>query len=77
MIGVVIATHGTLAESLLQTARLIMRKTSQVVALSICAEDDAASFERRFRDAVGSLQDSYDSVLLLTDMFAGRHRTLA
>lgn len=71
MIGVVVAAHGTLAESLLATAMLVMRETAQVVALSILPEDDAQSFELRFRQTVETLQKHSEGVLLLTDMFGG------
>lgn len=71
MIGVIVAAHGTLAEALVDTALLVMREASQIVAVSILAKDDARSFETRLRESVASLQADNQGVLLLTDMFGG------
>lgn len=71
MIGVVIAAHGDLAESLVRTAGLVVRDTSHVVAVSIRQEDDAQSYELRFRAAVADARAGRDGVLVLTDMFGG------
>lgn len=71
MIGVVIAAHGDLAESLLRTASLVVRDTSHVMAVSIRQEDDTQSYEARFRAAVKRTQEGRSGVLVLTDMFGG------
>ena len=71
MIGVIVAAHGSLADALLDTACMVLRKTEQVLAVSIRAEDDAVSFEQRLRHAVETLAKKSDGVLLLTDMFGG------
>lgn len=71
MIGVIVAAHGSLADALLETARLVMRETPQVIAVSILAKDDAQAFEARLREAVATLERQSDGVLLLTDMFGG------
>jgi PTS system mannose-specific IIA component len=71
MIGVVIAAHGDLAESLLRTAALVVRNTARVLAVSIRQEDDTQSYEARFCAAVQEVRGSSDGVLVLTDMFGG------
>lgn len=71
MIGVVIAAHGNLAESLLLTAGLVVRNTQHVQAVSIRPDDDTQSYEARFCAAVQAVQKTRDGVLVLTDMFGG------
>lgn len=71
MIGVVVAAHGDLAESLLRTAALVVRNTAHVMAVSIRQDDDTQSYEARFRDAVEQIRLSTAGVLVLTDMFGG------
>lgn len=71
MIGVVIAAHGDLAESLLRTAALVVRNTAHVLAVSIRQDDDTQSYEARFRQAVQEVRAQTSGVLVLTDMFGG------
>ncbi len=69
MIGVVIATHARLAESLLENARGVVANATQYVAVEIREGDTTESFEKRLREAVDSV--SGGGVLVLTDMFGG------
>lgn len=70
MIGLVVATHGDLARSLVGTARHVVPTEGHVAAVQIRAEDDAHSFEARFAAAVHEVS-SDGGVLVLTDMFGG------
>lgn len=70
MVGIVIASHGHLAEELLATAKLIVGDLPQVAA---CSVDPAASLEEirvHLRDAV-ALVDSGDGVLVFADLVGG------
>jgi PTS system mannose-specific IIA component len=69
VIGVVIATHARLAESLLENARGVVANATQYVAVEIREGDTTESFEKRLREAVDSV--SGGGVLVLTDMFGG------
>jgi PTS system mannose-specific IIA component len=68
MIGVVIATHGKLAEEMLRTAEAVVGKLEQVLPVSIVATEP---------DVRGSLKqaiqrvDGGEGVLLLTDLLGG------
>lgn len=70
MIGVVVATHGSLADALLDTARSVVPVAGQVAAVQIRPEDDGHSFEVRLAAAVREV-GAPGGVLVLTDMFGG------
>lgn len=69
MIGIVVVTHGRLAEELVNAARTIVGDIPSIAAVSIGWEDDtdaARDAIQRARDAVGP-----GPALILTDMFGG------
>jgi mannose PTS system EIIA component len=76
MVGLVVATHGRLAEELLRTAEGIVGPIEQCEAVSVggsASMDDARS---RLGDAVKRV-DAGEGVLVLTDMFGGSPANLA
>jgi mannose PTS system EIIA component len=76
MVGVVVATHGRLAEELLRTAEGIVGPLEQCEAVSVgggASMDDARA---RLGEAVKRV-DTGDGVLVLTDMFGGSPANLA
>ena len=76
MIGLVLVTHGRLAEEFIAALEHVVGKQNRVVAISIGPDDD---MERRRADilaAVGSVDDG-DGVILMTDMFGGTPSNLA
>ena len=76
MIGLVLVTHGRLAEEFIAALEHVVGKQSKVAAISIGPEDD---MERRRSDilsAVGQVDDG-DGVVLMTDMFGGTPSNLA
>lgn len=70
MIGIVVAGHGEFSAALVNSARWVVPGDIPVVAVSILAEDDSATYEPRLHDAVATV-DGGDGVLVLTDMFGG------
>lgn len=70
MIGVIVAAHGKLAESLVEAALMVVPGSEQVQAVGITAADDSIAYERRLRAAIEAMRDS-SGVLILTDMFGG------
>ena len=70
MIGVVVAAHGDLAQALVSTAQQVIRQPGRVMAVSVNAQDDSASYEKRLRAAVLEVMGDR-GVLVLTDMFGG------
>jgi len=77
MVGLVVATHGRLAEELLRTAEGIVGPIAQCEALSVggagASMEDARA---RLGEAVKRV-DTGEGVLVLTDMFGGTPANLA
>ncbi len=75
MVGVVVATHGRLAEELIRTAEGVCGKLDQCRAVSIGPagmEDARALLAAAIREV-----DTGEGVLVLTDMFGGTPANLA
>jgi PTS system mannose-specific IIA component len=70
MIGLLVVTHGRLAEELVEAVGRIVGRTDGVVAVSIGWNDDVDRARSRIEESVRSL-DQGDGVLVLTDMFGG------
>lgn len=75
MIGIVVVTHGRVAEELVNAARTIHGELPGIVGVSIGWGDDAgaagAAIERGIAQAGG------DATLVLTDMFGGTPTNLS
>ncbi len=76
MIGLVIVTHGRLAEEFVYAMEHVVGAQSAVAAICIGADDD---MERRRRDIIKACKevDQGKGVILLTDMFGGTPSNLA
>ena len=75
MIGIVVVTHGRVAEELVNAARTIVGDIPAIAAVSIAWEDDSA-------DASAAIGRGLDDVgrgeaLILTDMFGGTPTNLS
>ena len=75
MIGIVVVTHGRIAEELVNAARTIVGEIPAIAAVSIGWGDDASvcrqSIERGLAEAGGG------DALVLTDMFGGTPTNLS
>jgi len=76
MIGLVIVTHGRLAEEFLYAMEYVVGPQAAVAAICIGPDDD---MERRRRDIFKACEqvDLGQGVILLTDMFGGTPSNLA
>lgn len=76
MIGLVLVTHGRLAEEFRNAVEHVVGPQQQFETVSIGADDD---MEQRRRDIVDAVQrtDSGTGVVVLTDMFGGTPSNLA
>jgi len=76
MIGLVLVTHGRLAEEFRNAVEHVVGPQQQFETVSIGADDD---MEQRRRDIVDAVQrtDSGNGVVVLTDMFGGTPSNLA
>ena len=68
MIGVVVATHGNLAQEMIRTAEAVVGKLAQVAPVSVVAT--TPDVRHAIEDAIRSV-DTGDGVLLLTDLLGG------
>ena len=76
MIGLVIVTHGRLAEEFIYAMEHVVGPQTGVAAICIGPDDD---MEKRRRDILGAVKkaDTGSGVILLTDMFGGTPSNLA
>ena len=70
MIGVIVVTHGQLANELVNAAHTIVGELPQLTAVSIGWHDDPTVAREAIADAIGRVQGP-EGVLILTDMFGG------
>ncbi len=71
MIGILIVTHGTLGEALVQTAiHVLNKRPARLKQLGVTAQDDPLLLLPQARALVKDV-DGGDGVLILTDMFGG------
>jgi mannose PTS system EIIA component len=76
MVGLVVATHGRLAEELIATAEGIVGHLEQCEAVSVHAGSSMDEARARLSEAV-KRTDTGEGVLVLTDMFGGTPANLA
>jgi PTS system mannose-specific IIA component len=76
MVGLVVATHGQLADELIRTAEGIVGKLEQVRAISVGASTSMEETRDRLREAIREVEAG-DGVIVLTDMFGGTPANLA
>ncbi len=70
-IGVILASHGTFAQSALGAVEMIAGAQPDVVALALTDEKSLASFEDEFVAAYDKLADVCDLVVVLCDIYGG------
>jgi PTS system mannose-specific IIA component len=76
MIGLILVTHGGLAEEFVAATEHVVGPQTHMQAISIGPDDD---IEQRRRDIVAAVEavDDGSGVILLTDMFGGTPSNLA
>jgi PTS system mannose-specific IIA component len=76
MIGLVLVTHGRLAEEFVAATEHVVGPQAHIRAISIGPDDD---IEQRRRDILAAVEavEGGDGVILLTDMFGGTPSNLA
>src|SRR4051812_27159699 len=77
MIGILLITHGTLGESLIQCASHVLNRVPpRLKPLSIAAQDDPLGLLPQARALVKELEHG-DGVLILSDMYGGSPANIA
>ncbi len=76
MIGLVIVTHGNLAQEFVSAMEHVVGPQKQIETVCIGPDDNMEGRRRDILDAAGRA-DTGDGVILLTDMFGGTPSNLA
>jgi PTS system mannose-specific IIA component len=76
MIGLVLVTHGHLADEFRAALEHVVGPQQQLATVSIGPEDDMEQRRQEIIEAIGSV-DTGSGVVLLTDMFGGTPSNLA
>ncbi|MFZ4762004.1 MAG: PTS sugar transporter subunit IIA [Alphaproteobacteria bacterium] len=76
MIGLVLVTHGKLADEFVLAMEHVVGKQSQVETVCIAPDDDMEKRRAEILDAISAV-DSGKGVIVLTDMFGGTPSNLA
>lgn len=76
MIGLVLVTHGRLADEFCSALEHVMGPQAQIAAVTIGPEDDMERRRQDIIDAVDRVRTG-DGVVILTDMFGGTPSNLA
>lgn len=76
MIGMVLVTHGRLAEELIAALEHVVGPQSATIAVCIGPEDDMEQRRADILESVAKVDDG-DGAVLLTDMFGGTPSNLA
>lgn len=83
MIGLVLVTHGRLAEEFISAAEHVMGKQDRIAAVCIYPDDDMEERRQDILNAIDAVSkddqgsSSKDGVIVLTDMFGGTPSNLA
>lgn len=76
MIGLIIVTHGALADEFIQAMQHVVGRQSDVMAICIGPNDDMEKRRKEIADAIRRV-DSGKGVIVLTDLFGGTPSNLA
>ncbi len=76
MIGIVLVTHGRLAEEFVAALEHVVGPQESIRSICIDADDDMEARRHEILDAVRDVEKG-DGVILLTDMFGGTPSNLA
>ena len=74
--GLLVVTHGRLAEELEKAARRIVGDVPTLASISLDWDDDVVDARRRIEDGIGRVAVD-GRVLILTDMFGGTPSNIA
>lgn len=76
MIGLVLVTHGRLADEFVTAMEHVVGKQDRVATIPIGPEDDMEARRKDIADAIARV-DAGNGVILLTDLFGGTPSNLA
>ena len=72
MIGIVVATHGNLAQAFLDTSKMLIGEQEGVVAVGLQLNDAGSEFILKIESAISQLRENnYDEFVILLDLLGG------
>ena len=77
MIGLVVATHGTLGEALLETVTMIIGRPEQARAVTLSRDHAPDALREQLVEAIEEVGRDGDGVLVAADMFGGTPANIA
>ncbi|MDZ4185510.1 MAG: PTS sugar transporter subunit IIA [Desulfuromonadales bacterium] len=77
MTGLIIVTHGNLAQGFLDAAFMIIGPQQGAAALCTRRDDHPLDMEEKLRNKVAALSQDGDGVLVMTDIFGGTPTNIA
>ena len=69
--GIILATHAHIGEALLEGTEMLAGKQTRVRALSLTENKSAEEFEAEFSEVYSELDEAYDHVVALCDIYGG------
>ena len=76
MIGLLVVTHGAVAEELVRAAQRIVKNTGPIAALALDWDQDVEEVRQQIETKVAELEEG-EGVILATDMFGGTPTNIA
>jgi PTS system mannose-specific IIA component len=76
MIGLIVVTHGRLAEEFISAAEHVVGQQSKLKAICIGPDDDMEVRRKNIKEAIAEVNDG-SGVIIMTDMFGGTPSNLA
>ena len=71
MIGILIVSHGSFSQSLLESAELIAGKQQNIKTLSLNFGDNISNLVLQIKNEINKLSKKSSGVLVLTDLLGG------
>ena len=71
MLGIIIVSHGKLAEGMIDSLRLFFGEINNVSYLTLNSEESPDDFFLRLNEIVNTFSDMYQRIVIMADIFGG------
>lgn len=76
MIGILVVSHGKLAEALISSVKFLLGNLKRVKGISVLPKDEKEEILEKIKKGVGEVDDG-DGVVILTDLLGGTPTNLS
>jgi len=76
MVGILVVSHGQLAEALISSAKILVSSLENIKGISIWPEDKKEEIQERIEKEINEI-DNGDGVIILTDLLGGTPTNLS